>query len=240
MRRLAVRVGALTALVHTAQCGVRESLATPRVPLSRLPQRLPSSTNALRIGGAEMALYKRQEGKSGAYGASLVEASSNQGEIGGICHRGAPRIEDKQLRNEDLRDPQEGAESARSLRQATAPSAHGATLSICQEAAPLIGVCVSLTLAMPWAQLYNSSLYWDMSCSRPQDDRNRCRLSYQSIRDLLKWKLLTAQELSGRPMVPKQPIEAIHPNATDLSFGATVNTQYLRPRIPGQWAEQSG
>ena len=88
MPRLAIRVEAFTALVHTAHGGVRESLATPRVLRSRLSRRLPSSTNALRIGGAEMALYKRQEEISGAHEASRVEASSNQGGMGGISHCG--------------------------------------------------------------------------------------------------------------------------------------------------------
>ena len=91
---------------------------------------------------------------------------------------------------------------------------------------------------MPWERFYNRSLYGDMSGSRPHDDRNRCRLRHQSIRDLFKWKSLTAQELSGRPMVPTHPTAAIHTNAADLGFGATLNTQDLRPEIPGQWAEQ--
>ena len=224
MRRLAVRVGAFTALVHTAHGRVRESLATPRVPRSRLPRRRPSSTNALRIGGAEIALYKRQEESSGAHGASRVEASSNQGGLSGISHRGAPRSQDKQLGNEVIRGPHEGEESARSLRQATAEVRMGGRWVSVKKLPHFCGVCVSLTLAMPWARFYTRSLYWDMSGSRPHDDRYRCRLSHQSIRDLLKWKSLTGQELSGGPMVPTQPTAAIHTDAADLGFGATLNT----------------
>lgn len=37
---------------------------------------------------------------------------------------------------------------------------HGALAHFC-------GVCVSLTLAMPWARFYTRSLYWDMAACRP-------------------------------------------------------------------------
>lgn len=47
------------------------------------------------------------------------------------------------------------------------------------------GVCVSLTLAMPWARFYTRLLYRDMSETRPVDNRARCCLSHQSIRDLV-------------------------------------------------------
>jgi len=63
------------------------------------------------------------------------------------------------------------------------------------------GVCVSLTLAMPRVRFYTRSLYWDMSRKRNTDSRAIARLSHQSIRDLRKWKTLSAQELSGRLMV---------------------------------------
>jgi len=44
------------------------------------------------------------------------------------------------------------------------------------------GVCVSLTLAMPWARFYTRSMYWDMASNRPRDPRGRIRVSHQSIR----------------------------------------------------------
>jgi Reverse transcriptase (RNA-dependent DNA polymerase) len=50
------------------------------------------------------------------------------------------------------------------------------------------GVCVSLSLAMPFARFYTRTLFDDMT-RRPREGRasrngNRCRLSHQSIRDL--------------------------------------------------------
>jgi Reverse transcriptase (RNA-dependent DNA polymerase) len=50
------------------------------------------------------------------------------------------------------------------------------------------GLCVSLSLAMPFARFYTRSLFDDMT-RRPMEGRaarngNRCRLSYQLIRDL--------------------------------------------------------
>ena len=66
------------------------------------------------------------------------------------------------------------------------------------------GVCVSLTLAMPWARFYTRSLYWDISRGR-LDARGRRRLSHQSIRDLCKWRKLSRSELSGRCMLQQRP-----------------------------------
>lgn len=44
----------------------------------------------------------------------------------------------------------------------------------------LCGVCLSLSLEMPWARLYNRSLYWDMTNSKT-NLRGSCKLSHQSI-----------------------------------------------------------
>lgn len=100
------------------------------------------------------------------------------------------------------------------------------------------GVCVSLTLSMPWARFYTRSLYWDMAAARPRDERGRCRLSHQSIRDLAKWKHLSGQELKGRPMVPPAPTAAIHTDAADVGYGGTLNFSDLSAGTPGQWVEQ--
>lgn len=100
------------------------------------------------------------------------------------------------------------------------------------------GVCVSLTLAMPWARFYTRSLYWDMSSRRERDQRGRIRLSHQSVRDLRKWKKLSNQELAGRPMVPPSPSAAIHTDAADVGYGGTLNTTDLRPGVDGQWHAQ--
>lgn len=238
MSHLAVRVGTLTALVHTAHGSVRESVATSGVPRPRLPRRFPSSSNTLRIGCAEMALYRRQKESSGVHGSLGLKRHPTKGEWVGspiVEHLGvkidslemkfyvAPR---KVRRVQDL--------SAKLLREVRL----GRRWVSVKKLRHFCGVCVFLTLAMPWARFYTRSLYWDMSGSRPHDDRNQCRLSHQGIRDLLKWKSLTAQELSGRPTVRMQPTAAIHTDAADLGFGATLNTRDLRPGIPGQWTEQ--
>jgi hypothetical protein len=60
------------------------------------------------------------------------------------------------------------------------------------------GVCVSLSLAMPFARFYTRSLFDDMT-RRPRESRasrngNRCRLSHQSIRDLQTWRKLASKE----------------------------------------------
>ena len=100
------------------------------------------------------------------------------------------------------------------------------------------GVCVSLTLAMPWARFYARSLYWDMAAGRSRDERGRVRVSHQSIRDLRKWRDLPRQELSGRPVVPPPPQAAIHSDAADMGYGCTLHFDNLEQGIGGQWHAQ--
>lgn len=70
-----------------------------------------------------------------------------------------------------------------------------------KELAHFCGVCVSLSLAMPWARFYTRSMYWDMAKrvihSRSRNG-SRVRLSHQSLRDLAVWKRLAGRELQGR------------------------------------------
>lgn len=100
------------------------------------------------------------------------------------------------------------------------------------------GVCVSLTLAMPWARFYTRALYWDLGSNRPRDNRGRCRLSHQSIKDLRFWKGLAEHDLGGRPMTQPVPQAAMHTDAADMGFGGTLNTDDLRQGVPGMWCSQ--
>lgn len=96
------------------------------------------------------------------------------------------------------------------------------------------GFHVSLTLAMPWALFYTRALYWYMAYHRKQDGRERVRLIHQSIRDLQKWKCLSAQKLGGTPMLPTFPTASVHTDATDVGYGGTINLTYVFPVIQGQ------
>jgi len=104
--------------------------------------------------------------------------------------------------------------------------------------ATFCGVCVSLTLGMPWARFYTRSLYWDMSSGRRRDSRGRMRLSHQSLRDLKKWKDLSKQELQGRPIFPSTPTAAMHTDAADVGYGGTLNAEDLSPGVDGNWRAQ--
>jgi hypothetical protein len=60
------------------------------------------------------------------------------------------------------------------------------------------GVCYSLSLTMFFDRLYTRSIFDDMT-RRPREERasrnrNRCRLSHQSIRDLQMWRKLASTE----------------------------------------------
>lgn len=100
------------------------------------------------------------------------------------------------------------------------------------------GVCVSLTLGMPWARYYTRSLYWEMSARRKRDARGRIRLSRQSIKDLQKWRELSRNELQGRPMVPPLLNAVIHSDAADLGYGGTWNVQDFRAGVDGLRSSQ--
>lgn len=81
------------------------------------------------------------------------------------------------------------------------------------------GVCVSLSLGMPWARFYTRALYWDMEENRKRDLRGRVRLSHQSMRDLVSWKRISGTELDGRPIQPIPPTAAMHTDAADMGYG---------------------
>jgi hypothetical protein len=84
------------------------------------------------------------------------------------------------------------------------------------------GVCVSLSLAMPFSRFYTRNLFDDMA-RRPREGRasrngNRCRLSHQSIRDLQMWRKLASTETDGRTIRPL-PTNGIMPtDAADVGL----------------------
>lgn len=100
------------------------------------------------------------------------------------------------------------------------------------------GVCVSLTLAMPWERFYIRALYWEISVTRLRDKPGRCRQSHQSIRDLQSWRRLTKEELDGSPMVSPEINATVHSDAADLGYRRTLNSSENRPGISGQLASQ--
>lgn len=104
------------------------------------------------------------------------------------------------------------------------------------------GVCISLSIAMPWARFYTRSLYWDMSKKNRHGERRsregtRCRLSHQCIRDLRIWQQLSKQELQGRNMTPFYPTATMHTAAADLSYGETLSSDPT-PGRPGELESQ--
>jgi hypothetical protein len=88
------------------------------------------------------------------------------------------------------------------------------------------GVCVSLSLAMPFARFCTRSLLDDMT-RRPRAGRasrngNRCRLSHQSIRDLQMWRKLASTATDGRPIRPLPTNGIMHTDSADVGFGGNV------------------
>jgi Reverse transcriptase (RNA-dependent DNA polymerase) len=104
------------------------------------------------------------------------------------------------------------------------------------------GVCVSLSLAMPFARFYTRAIYWDLSgnkkaTSRASRENKRCRLSHQTLRDLRFWKRVTSKEKEGRPIRPTLPEMSLHTDAADLGFGGTLGPKG-QPGERGLWESQ--
>ena len=95
------------------------------------------------------------------------------------------------------------------------------------------GVCVSHTLAMPWALFYTRSLYWDMAAGRIRNARGRVRLSHQSIRALCKWRDLSRQELSGLLVLPLHPKPLSTPTPRTWDMG---HPPFRQSRTGDIWA----
>jgi hypothetical protein len=105
-----------------------------------------------------------------------------------------------------------------------------------------VGICVSLSLAMPYARFYTRSLYWDLArggaCLRRADrDRKRCRLSHQGLRDLRVWRRLTSAEKDGRQIHSPAPQLSLHSDASDVGYGGTLGPHSAQGE-PGLWESQ--
>jgi hypothetical protein len=103
------------------------------------------------------------------------------------------------------------------------------------------GVCVSLSLAIPFARFYTRIIFDDMT-RRPRESRasrngNRCWLSHQSIRDLQMWRELASTETDGRPIRPLPTNGIMRTDAADVGFGETLDVDG-KPGDPGQWQDQ--
>ncbi len=77
-------------------------------------------------------------------------------------------------------------ERARAMaRKLIAEARHGSGWVSRRRVASFVGLCVSLTLAMPFSRFYTRSLYWDMGQKRTvmaaERRGDRCRLSHQPL-----------------------------------------------------------
>lgn len=94
------------------------------------------------------------------------------------------------------------------------------------------GVCVWLTLAMPWARFYSRSIYWDLG-SLVEDERCEETLTHQSVRDVGFWDKLSREELDERCIRPFSPTGSLHTDAEDVGYGGTLKTPDMRVGVPG-------
>lgn len=106
------------------------------------------------------------------------------------------------------------------------------------------GVCVSLTLAMPFARFHCRALYDDLSPKKdlaapPRAARTgaRIRLSHCAIRDLRTWQRLTSTMEEGRNILPRPPDGLLHTDAAEVGYGGTL-ARAGNPGDPGEWEAQ--
>jgi hypothetical protein len=69
--------------------------------------------------------------------------------------------------------------------------------------------------------------------SRASGNGNRCRLSYQSIRDLQMWRKLASTEIDGRPIRPPPTNGILHTDAVDVGFDGTLDETLDSGRTKG-------
>jgi hypothetical protein len=103
------------------------------------------------------------------------------------------------------------------------------------------GVCLLLSLTMPFARFYTRSLF-DDTIRSPKERRasrngNRFRLSHQSIRDLQMWRKIASTETDGHPIRPLATNGIMHTDAADVGFGGTLDVAG-NPGDSGQWQDQ--
>lgn len=55
----------------------------------------------------------------------------------------------------------------------------------------ICGMCVSLSLAIPWVQFYTGLIHWHMAANLKRDKSGRVRPFHQRIIDLLTWRSLS-------------------------------------------------
>jgi hypothetical protein len=103
------------------------------------------------------------------------------------------------------------------------------------------GVCVSLSLTMPVARFYTTSLFEDLTrktrSSRASRNGSRCRLSHQATRDLKTWMRLVTVAEEGRPIRPLATNGIMHTDVADVGFGGTLSLTG-NPGDPGTWQDQ--
>lgn len=103
------------------------------------------------------------------------------------------------------------------------------------------GICVSLTLSMPWARFYTRTLYSDVSGRGTSDVRGRSRFSLQSVRYLRFWRQLSSPSCDVIFELPVRthPVEAaMHTDSADMGYGGTLSTTDMTAGAPGMWVYQ--
>lgn len=101
----------------------------------------------------------------------------------------------------------------------------------------LYGLCVSLTLALPWSRYYTGSLHWDLNRAVRT---SKCRLTHQYLRDFGFWKRLsTSRKMEqGRSVRQSAPEASLLTIAAAFGCGATINFHDRGVGVAGMCGDQ--
>jgi hypothetical protein len=153
-------------------------------------------------------------------------------------------IRDRQQRDALYLAPRK-IEKVRSLARAILQqSAKGRRWVDAAKLRSFLGLCVSLTLAFPFARFYSRSMYEDLRpghrlYQKAARGGKRVRISHQSGRDLLTWLHLAEEDSTGRPILPLPTDGIMHTDAAEVGYGGTLDYSGV-PGQDGRWRESKG
>lgn len=229
-----LRMGAITPLVYSIYDLLHPANPQFWLPSARLLRRLPSGTKLICAGLLDIRLHCSKKLYRQPHDLARPNTVPYQGRVerGAGCRASRVVVDSVQMRF--YVTPRKVDKVRRLASQLLKEVRHGRRRVSKRKLIHFCGVCVSLSLALPWARFYTRSLYWNMSSKRPVDPRGRCRLSHQSVRDLVFWQTMARKELTGRAMRPERPNVAIHTYAADVGYRGTLNVEDLRAGVPGK------
>lgn len=193
-------------MVHETRRPLRKRDAKLGNSCAGLPQRFSDSTVSIR-GGYSKALPQCDKNDFSAYGQARSSTPFVEVRVYWRHNSGALGSAHRQRRYALSHFPTQVAEGASAIEEASCRCAIRSKMGLPEDCFPFLWIVRSLASRYAVGPIYTRVLYCNMSPSTTRDARGPCRLTHRSIHDLVNWKRISAQELSGRPI-------AVQPNVS--------------------------